>query len=510
MAIQLQLGLEVIRSYKRLAYTPWHAIAELVDNATQSYLNDREKLDAALKSANERLTIGIVYSRADGGMLRISDNAMGMSYDELTNALRVGFPPENNTGRSQFGMGMKTSACWIGNTWKIRTKKLGETTEHVVTIDVDQVAAGSGDLPYSEEGGKEADLHYTVIEIWNHHSIFYGRAIGNIQNFLRSMYRQDIRKDLLTIEWQGVALEWDDSDYQFLKAPDGSPYRKDFNFIIHEKPVHGWVGILDRGSRAKAGFSILHADRVIRGWPDSWRPTEIYGQLQGSNDLINQRLIGEIHLDGFQVSHTKSDFLWLGNEEQEVQDQLKEACNDYVAVARRARKAADDDKGPSDTETQVAIDELVKELSSAELADMVSLQTVPPPQAVSQAVAGLTHAVATRAPTFGASVAQFEILGYLMGDGSINDPYVVVDSTGSHRVMVIINTQHPHWGQLQGSEGVLNYLRHCTFDAIAEWQARHQASNLDPDTIKILKDRLLRLPLEIEMHQAEEVEGTAP
>jgi len=43
-------------------------------------------------------------------------------------------------------------------------------------------------------------------------------------------------------------------------------------------------------------------------------------------------------------------------------------------------------------------------------------------------------------------------------------------------------------------------LRHCTYDAIAEWQAAKKVSQLDPDTIKILKDKLLRLPLDIEMH----------
>ena len=361
MAIQLQLGLEVIQSYKRLSYTPWHAIAELVDNSTQSYFNNRTELDPHFSSTNGHLTIGIVYDRTEG-MLRVSDNAMGMSYDELTYALRVGFPPENANGRSQFGMGMKTSACWIGNLWSIRTKKLGEATEHVVTIDVNDVASGSGDLPYANEDGKEAALHYTVIEIRKHNRVFQGRTLGAIRNFLRSMYRQDLRQNLVTIEWQGSALEWDDSDYQFLTAQDGSPYRKDFDFAIHEKPVHGWVGILDRGSRAKAGFSILHADRVIRGWPDSWRPESLYGQFQGSNDLINQRLIGEIHLDGFQVSHTKDDILWLGDDEEEVQRLLKEECSDYAAVAKRPRKSLDDGRGPSETETQAAIDELVNEL----------------------------------------------------------------------------------------------------------------------------------------------------
>lgn len=506
MALQLQLGLEVIQSYKRLSYTPWHAIAELVDNATQSYFNNRDALDQALDSAGHRFTVGIVYEKPGGGMLRVSDNAMGMSYDELTHALRVGFPPSNTSGRSQFGMGMKTSACWIGNMWTIRTKKLGETTEYTVEINVDAIASGAGDLPHTEIHDLSPDLHYTVIEIREHNRVFYPRTQGKIRDFLRSMYRQDIRDQIVTIEWQASTLQWDDSDYKLLRAPDGSTYKKDFQFTVREKPIHGWVGILERGSRSMAGFSMFHANRVIRGWPDSWRPESLYGQLQGSNDLINQRLIGEIHLDGFQVSHTKDDILWLGDDEEEVQRFLKDSCSDYAAVARRYRKRADDDRGPSDAETQAAIDELVNELSSSEFADAISLQAVPPPETVAQVFAGLAQVVEGRSPTFQASVAQFDIVGYLISDGSPNDPYIVVDSTRDQRVMVTINTQHPHWMQLQGSEGVLNYLRHCTFDAIAEWQARHQASNLLPDTIKILKDRLLRLPLDIEMRQSEEAE----
>ena len=51
-SIQLELGLQVIQSYKRLAYTPWHAIAELVDNSTQSYFDNRDVLDEALSGSS--------------------------------------------------------------------------------------------------------------------------------------------------------------------------------------------------------------------------------------------------------------------------------------------------------------------------------------------------------------------------------------------------------------------------------------------------------------------------
>src|SRR5438552_18782958 len=104
MAIQLQLGLDVIRSYKRLSYTPWHAIAEFVDNSSQSYFNHRGALDEALKREEAGLEVSIVYDRDDGGFLRIADNAMGMSGVELAYALHVGARPDIISGRSAFGM----------------------------------------------------------------------------------------------------------------------------------------------------------------------------------------------------------------------------------------------------------------------------------------------------------------------------------------------------------------------------------------------------------------------
>ena len=497
-SIQLELGLQVIRSYKRLSYTPWHAIAELVDNATQSYFDNQDILDEVLSEARDALTVGIVYDRA-AGLLRVSDNAMGMSYDELSSALRVGIPPQNTSGRSKYGMGMKTSSCWIGNRWTVRTKKLGDTQEHYVTIDVDKIAGGDNDLSHYITDDRPKNDHYTIVEIRDHNQVFQGRTIGKIKDFLRSIYRQDLRNGWVTIEWQGSRLEWDDTDFQFLTAADGSPHRKVFEFNVNGKDVKGWVGILDRGSRSKAGFSILHADRVVRGWPESWRPETIYG-FQGRNDLVNQRLVGEIHLNDFDVSHTKDDILWREDELEQVEELLKKACDDYIVTARQYRRGRENESGPTDIEVQTAIEELQAEISSLEFLDAVILEDVPPPSAVTQALQPLKLAIGSREPSFRAMIeqAKFEVLGYLVNDTSANDPYVVVESTEEARVMIIINTQHPHWNQLAGDEGALNYLRHCTYDGVAEWQARRKSANLDPDTIKVLKDKLLRIAMEIE------------
>ena len=144
------------------------------------------------------------------------------------------------------------------------------------------------------------------------------------------------------------------------------------------------------------------------------------------------------------------------------------------------------------------------ELSSNELVDIINLSTVPPPDVVAAGVSALFSAIDPDEPSFSSKLETFagavEILGYLSWETSPSDPYVVSESTLPERVIVIINMQHPHIEQIVGAEGLLNYFRHCTYDAISEWQARRMTADLDPDTVKLLKDRLLRVPMQIQMH----------
>ena len=496
--IELQIGLDIINSYKRLSYSAWHALAEFVDNSTQSYYNNREALDSSENP--ESLLVDIVYDSSGEGLLRISDNSIGMSYSELQDALHVGKPPEINTGRSKYGLGLKTAACWFGNIWTVRTKKLGETTEHFITIDVSKIASGNNKLDYKKQEGKQGGTHYTVIEITHLNRKLSGRTLGKVKEFLSSMYREDFRNNVLTIRWQNEGLKW--KEPEFLEAPDGSTYKKDFSFIVDDKPIRGWVGILKDGSRSDAGFSIIQSGRVIKGWPLSWRPHLLYGQLEGSNDLINQRLVGEIHLDGFQVSHTKDDIQWFGDQEDEVEKLLLENSSELKEIAKTYRKGTDDGRGPTITETTVAIDELKKELFSDEMIDKISFTVVPSEEVINTSVHLITQSVVNRSePNLEGLIGggiTFKL--FIDSEMSPNDPYLTTEISNSANVIIVVNAAHPHWGQIKGSEGVLNYLKHCVYDGVAEWMASSKASRLDPNTIKLLKDQLLRVSFDIEAH----------
>lgn len=497
--MEFRIGLDTISSYKRLAYTPWHAIAEFIDNATQSYFNNEKLLNEIYSKEDGGLEVAVVYDKSGSGLLRIADNAMGMSEKELENALHVARAPENTSGRSKYGMGLKTASAWIGNNWCIRTKKLGEDTEFVVYVDVDEIASGNNGLKVTPSKVSR-DLHYTVIEITGLNRLFHGRTQGTIKKFLASMYREDFRKHRLTLKWQDVPLSWQEVDETLLRDREGRPYKKTFNFMVDTKEVHGWVGILRKGSRAEAGFSVFHASRVVKGYPDSWRPSTIYGQFQGSNDLVNQRLVGEIHLDEFDVSHTKDDILWLGDEEEQVGRKLLEACTDYRSMANEYRKGDEDGRGPSQKDVDVALDEIRRELESSEIADYVTFTDIPPTEAIQAEAGTISENVRKGSETFSAMVGALLVRGYLSDDMSPNDPYVVIDYPLPNELCVIINQQHPHWRQLEGPAGIVNYLRHCVYDGIAEWKASQQQSKIDPNTVKKIKDGLLRISFSIEMH----------
>src|SRR5437762_13666811 len=86
----------------------------------------------------------------------------------------------------------------------------------------------------------------------------------------------------------------------------------DFDFGAGMRAT-GFAALREQASVASAGFSLFRRNRLIQGSGDEgYRPPAIFGQ---SNSYAYQRLFGELHLEGFEVSHTKDGFKWQENEE---------------------------------------------------------------------------------------------------------------------------------------------------------------------------------------------------
>lgn len=503
--MELAFGPEIVKSYKRLSYEAWYALAEFVDNSTEAYLRNEPVMKEQLLKEGQNLRVAIDYDETNS-VITIFDNSIGMSKDEIEKALIIGRTPDYINGRSRYGLGMKTAAFWLGNKWTITTKKLNHPTEYTIMLDVDRIANNNTQLTHSSVA-KDLNEHYTVITISELNRSLEARTKGRIKDHLRSMYRKDFEHYGLHLFWQGEKLEWDSKQMidKFLYiGKDGNPMRKDISFHVGEgndrKTVHGWVGVFKTGKRRNAGFSILQVDRVIKGWPNAYKPETIFGENR--NDLTNQRLVGELYFDDFAVSHTKDEILFLNNEKEEVEAELANQCAEYKQFAQEYRKYSEDERALSLGDGTAALNLFETELNSKELGDEIFVSDVGDKETILKSKANIIEAVTKRAPvSLKATIRDLEVLIYLDSALSVNDPYVTIESTqSSSRVIIIINVAHPHWTYLKNPDSVLNFIRHCTYDGISEWKAHFKTSRLDPDTIKHIKDGLLRVPLEMEQH----------
>ncbi|MCB9109270.1 MAG: ATP-binding protein [Anaerolineales bacterium] len=96
-------------------YKPWFAVAEFVDNAIQSFIDYRDEIEK-LEGTGRKLKVEIEWDATDGGRLIVRDNAAGIHQADYSRAFRPAAIPVDRSGLCEFGMGMKSAACWFSLT----------------------------------------------------------------------------------------------------------------------------------------------------------------------------------------------------------------------------------------------------------------------------------------------------------------------------------------------------------------------------------------------------------
>lgn len=497
--LKLTLTYGIIDSYKRLSYKQWYALAEYVDNSTQAYFNNKLLMDETFLEEKNQLTVNISYQKVGhDAIIKIDDNSIGMSYDELIKAVTIGTPPAISNGRSKYGLGMKTASFWLGDDWTIITKKLNEKVEYTVDINADNAIQNNGEISIRENYDVNLKDHYTKIRISNLNQPFSSRTKGKVKNYLRSMYRYDIHNKVLKLIWQGEELTWDYQEIfsKLLLMADGKD-KVILDFTIGGKKVEGWAGVVEEGSRGRAGFSILQNERVIRGWPSAYKPESIFGEEGGRNDLINQRVVGELSMNNFTVSHTKDDIIYENDEEDILEFELKERLGNVLALAlqpKKSRVVTIADSTRNLEEYNKALAYLESELNSSEFKDAFETFEVPNEEDITiNNLILITNVAKNNEPTFEVQLASLTVFVYLIDDISPYDPYLsLAFYSTTNKLDVLINKMHPHWKELTQSEAILNFIKHCVYDGVSEWKAYNKTGEIKPDTVKIIKDNLLR------------------
>jgi Histidine kinase-, DNA gyrase B-, and HSP90-like ATPase len=348
--IEIRPEVTILSVLRHLNYKAWFAIAEFIDNALQSGIANRERLEA-LYGNNFQLTVDVRVDTTGRGQIVVSDNAAGIAIADFPRAFRAAQIPTDRSGLSEFGMGMKSAACWFAETWSVRTKAIGESVERTIHFDVKHIVENKIESLNSDVRDVDPAAHYTVVSLRDLHHLPQGRTLGKIKDHLGSIYRVFLRDGRLLLRFDGEPLNFRSPNV--LKAikyvtpgvvaqGDGAvpvEWRKDVHLDFGDgQRVAGFAALREVGSTPLAGFALFRRDRLIVGsHDDTYRPPYIFKQ---TNSYPYQRLFGELHVEGFEVSHTKDGFRW---EEYEdiflgfLKDAIEEQPLDLLAQAENYR-----------------------------------------------------------------------------------------------------------------------------------------------------------------------------
>lgn len=359
MELNIQPGASILNVFSRLSYKPWYAIAEFVDNSTQSYLSHEAEM---LKIEDfDKLVVDIKYN-AETNTLTITDNAFGMEIDRFKDAILLDSRNPSQTGRNEFGMGLKTAASWFGNVWHVTSTQYGSENLYNATVDIPKLKEQSLNSIQIEIESVDSKSHGTTITIEQITKKITGpRTIGKIRDLLSSMYRRDISNRNIEIWFNDEQILFD--EYPVLKNFRGKTWKKDIDFIVNfdEKDYHvtGFVAIMNPGSFPKAGFALFRQDRVVVGGTDlNYKPAQIFGQAQSQRSL---KLFGELNMNDFPVNQAKDGFIWDDGLEDAFIVELKNNISEYIEIAELSKTERNSETSFSED----ASNQLEKQVSSA-------------------------------------------------------------------------------------------------------------------------------------------------
>lgn len=339
--IQPQAG--VIGVFSRLNYKPWYAIAEFVDNSTQSFYSHQQELaDAGIKE----VYVSVNYD-TERDILSIVDTAFGMEIDDFTRAVKIDSPPENKTGRNEFGMGLKTAASWFGNIWSVRSTQLGSNVEYYTEINIPEMREKNINFVAIKKYETEPSFHGTTIVIRDiTKKIGSPRTKNKITELLKSMYRRDLNSGMVHIKYDGDPLFFDNYDCLSFR---NQTWRKEIDFSFDfDRQVHhvkGFVGILANGGFGRAGFALFRRNRVVIGGEDlNYKPDMIFGQAQ---DPRAHKLFGELDLDDFPINQAKDGFVWDDGLEEAFVEHLRPQIKEYIEIAKMTNKDREKEEATS-------------------------------------------------------------------------------------------------------------------------------------------------------------------
>lgn len=452
VSIKIKTG--VYGQFRNLNNKVWFALAEYVDNAVQSFENNKARLQKINKGKYQfEVRINIDW---ENDLIKIIDNAAGIDNKNFLRAFEPANIPIDNTGLHEFGMGMKTASIWLADLWSVRSAAIDEEEERFVEFDLKKVLAEEREILNVQYTKKPKATHFTELVL---HKLSKNAPsayqMDKIKRHLASIYRKFIRNGDMQLFINDEELVYEEPEIlkaPFYTNPHGKPmeWKLPINFSWSKYKVCGFIAILNTMSTDKVnGLSLFRRGRVIEGSHDEkYRPKSICGNV-GSPRY--KRIFGELELEGFEVSFNKGSF-----QEQDDLEALMEALKaeishkDFDLYTQAEKflkpKAAEDNKKVAKS----IVSNFKKEAKQESLNKKVdnSIKEIENKSAATQneKLAKKAEAIETHEDIIDIKGEKHKLKMELINETSISELYsleVTEDELFSKRVTFKINLAHP-------------------------------------------------------------------
>lgn len=349
----------ILRTLGEIPFQTWQCIAELVDNSIDAFLSDM-----SLEDRDKRVTV-TWSSDSVGAAVRtieITDNAAGMSIDQLQNAVRAGYTSNDPIGNlGLFGMGFNIATARLGEETTVLSTRKGDTEWVGVKIDFQKlIDAKKFDAPIIHKAKVDLDECGTQItisklksgilselsnkesEIRQRLELVYTPLLSN-QDITISVRNKQLRprnhcvwseSRYVRYNKQNVAarinidrslgsalfdmsrncyLSYDEADEYYTAMQEGKAFPA--HIVEREKRLTGWLGIQRYADPNDFGIDFIRNGRKILISDKSFfqyeNPLTLQKELQYPVELgtsIGGRIVGELNVDYLLPTYQKNDF----------------------------------------------------------------------------------------------------------------------------------------------------------------------------------------------------------
>ena len=315
-SVSISIGSSMYQRFEDLPNTVSHDLAEFIDNALQSYRDSKPLLQGIDKDYKLKISIDIEWDGdkkdARAKNIKIEDNAAGINYDRYLTAFQPAKTPENNKGLNEFGMGLKTAACWLGQDWIVITKAINEDVERTIHFNLEDVNANKRESLPVQIIPTDLAEHYTIVTISettkNAPTL---KSLPKIKTEIASIYRNSLRNNELEIFVCGEKLsftEYEILNKPFVREPKSTPiyWKKEIDFKFGKYEAKGFIALLKKMNKDQNRIVLLRRGRVIVGAESEGHYySKFISGTQGSPR--DKRIFGELELKGFDVTFNKND-----------------------------------------------------------------------------------------------------------------------------------------------------------------------------------------------------------